>query len=145
MEINHVRSKALALFIKNLIDETRTNIYLDAVVRKYCKDESIIPVPVKPVYMDKRLIMNIKCVLHNVQTLTTRNIYAILLKKELDITEEFQLRIESIYTDFSLESAFQFTYSKMISLPVRSHMWKLIHRIEYSEIEEARVKLTNPS
>ena len=24
-------------------------------------------------------------------------------------------------------------------------MWKLMHRIEYSEIEEARVKLTNPS
>ena len=37
------------------------------------------------------------------------------------------------------------TSSKIISLPVRSHMWKLIHRIQFTEIEEAKVKLKNPT
>ena len=42
LQINHVRSKAMALFIKNLLEEALTNIYLDAVVRKFCLDEDIL-------------------------------------------------------------------------------------------------------
>ena len=34
----------MALFIKNLIEETTNNIYLDAVVHKYCKDEDVVQV-----------------------------------------------------------------------------------------------------
>ena len=41
LKINHVRSMAMALFIKNFLEESITNIYLDAVVRKYCLDEDV--------------------------------------------------------------------------------------------------------
>ena len=67
------------------------------------------------------------------------------MKNEFNITEDFHMRIQEVYNDFSLSSALQFTYSKIISLPVRSHMWKLIHRIQFSEFEEAKVKLKSPS
>ena len=46
-----------------------------------------------------------------------------------------------MYNDFSLNSALQFTNSKIISLPMISHMWKLIHRIRFTDIEEVKVKL----
>ena len=67
------------------------------------------------------------------------------MKNEFNITEDFHMRIEEVYNDFSLNSALQFTNSKIIALPVRSHMWKIIHRIQFSEIEDAKVKLRSPS
>ena len=67
------------------------------------------------------------------------------MKNELNITVDFHMKIEDVYNDFSLNSALQFTNSKIISLPVRSYMWKLIHRIQFTEIEEAKVKLITPS
>ena len=45
---------------------------------------------------------------------------------------------------FHLSSIFEFTHSRLIPVNVRSHMWKIVHRIEYSEIEEAKVKLISP-
>ena len=67
------------------------------------------------------------------------------MKNEFNITEDFHMRIEKVYNNFSLNSTLQFTNSKIISLPVRSHMWKMIHRIQFTEIEEAKVKLRSPS
>ena len=145
LDINHVKSKARALFVKNLLEETNSNIYLDAVVRKYCKNEDVSPVPVKPTYMDKRLISTINLVLENTQRFSTKYIYNILLRNEFNITDNFRIRIETVYRDFDLKNALQFTYSRILPISVRSHMWKLIHRINYSEIEEAKVKLTTPS
>ena len=56
LQINHVRSKAMALFIEKLLEESFHNIYIDAVVRKHCFDEDVVPVPVRPNYLDWRLI-----------------------------------------------------------------------------------------
>ena len=53
LQINHVRSKAMALFIKSLLEESFTNIYIDAVVRKYCLEEDVVPAPVRPHYLNK--------------------------------------------------------------------------------------------
>ena len=145
LQIVHVRSKAMALFIKNLLEESLTNIYLDAVVRKYCLDEDVLPTPVRPYYMDNRLVMTMKTVLGSIHRISTRSIYDVLLKNELGINENTQLRIELVYEDFSLRNILGFTRSKLISTTVRSHMWKIIHRIEFSEIEEAKVKLISPS
>jgi len=146
LEINHIRSKALALFIKNILEDMNTNIYIDAVVRKYCKDEDVYPCPVKPSYLDVRLISKIKLVLSTSNRVySSRHIYNTLLMEEFNITPAFKLRIESSYEDFSLQNILQFTRSKLIPLSVRSHMWKLIHKIRYSEIDEARIRLTNPS
>ena len=82
-----MKSKAKALFIKNLLEETNSNIYLDAVVRKYCRNEDVSPVPVKPTYMDKRLISTINLVLGNTQRVSTKYIYNILLRNEFSITD----------------------------------------------------------
>ena len=38
----------------------------------------------------------------------------------------------------------EFTHSRFIPVSVRSHMRKIIHRIEHSDIEEAKVKLSSP-
>ena len=145
LQINHVRSKAMALFIKNLLEESLTNIYLDAVVRKYCLDEDVLPTPVRPVYLDNRLVSAMKTVLGSIQRVSTKSIYDVLLKDEFSNNENFQLRIELVYDDFSLQNILEFTRSKLIPTTVRSHMWKIIHKIEFSEIEEARVKLISPS
>ena len=102
LQIQHVRSKAMALFIKNLLEESFTNIYIDAVVRKYCLDEEVFPVPVRPHYLDKRLITTLKLVLGSTYRVTTKDIYQALMRNELSIEEDFKLRIESIYDDFSL-------------------------------------------
>ena len=144
LKINHVRSKAIALFIKNFLEESITNIYLDAVVRKYCLDEDVWPVPVRPHYLDKRLITTIKLVLGSTLRISTKDIYNVLIREEFNIDEDFKLRIESVYSEFSIRSILEFTHSKFIPISVRSHMWKVIHRIEYSEIEEAKVKLGSP-
>ena len=113
-------------------------------MRKYCKDEDVIPIPVKPNYLDNRLITIIKLVLGKVEQLSTKNIYNTLLENEFNIAEDFKLRIEFLYEDFCLQNILHFTNGRVISLPVRSTMWKLIHRIKFSEIEEAKVKLSNP-
>ena len=41
----HVKSKATAHFIKNLLEEAETNLYVNAVMQKYCEDEDISPIP----------------------------------------------------------------------------------------------------
>ena len=145
LQIHHVRSKAMALFIKNFLEESFTNIYLDAVVRKYCLDEEVLPAPVRPNYLDKRLITTLKLVLDSTHRVTTKDIYQALMRNEFSIEGDFKLRIESIYDDFSLRNILEFTHSKCISVCVRSHMWKIVHRIQHSDIEEAKVKLISPS
>ena len=132
LQINHVRSKAMALFIKNLLEESFTNIYLDAVVRKYCLDEDVLPTPVRPFYLDNRLVSAMKTVLGSTQQISTKSIYDVLLKDEFRNNENFQLKIELVYDDFSLRNILEFTRSKLIPITVRSHMWKIIHKIEFS-------------
>ena len=145
LQINHVRSKATALFIKNLLEESFTNIYIDAVVRKYCLEEDVVPAPVRPHYFDKRLITTLKLVLGSTHQVSTKDIYQTLMRNEFVIEGDFKLRIETIYENFSLRNILEFTHSKCIPVCVRSHMWKIVHRIEHSDIEEAKVKLISPS
>ena len=144
LQINHVRSKAMAMFIKNLLEESCNNIYLDAVVRKYCLDEDVVPAPVRPHYLDQRLVTALKLVLGSIHKVSTKDIYDVLMRNEFGINGDFRPRIESVYEDFSLSNILEFTNSKLIPVSVRSHMWKIVHRIGYSEIEEAKVKLVSP-
>ena len=131
--------------LKIFLEESFHNIYIDAVVRKYCFDEDVVPVPVRPNYLDKRLISTLKLVLGSTHQVSTKEIYNVLMKDELKLNANFKLRIESVYDNFSLERILEFTHSKCIPVCVRSHVWKIIHRIEYSDIEEAKVKLISPS
>ena len=52
----------------------------------------------------------------------------------LDLQGEAKIEIE----DDTLENVSRFTDSKLISVTVRSFMWKLAHNIIYSEINEAK-------
>ena len=76
-------------------------------------------------------------------TLTSSHWWSAHLSNPREKWIEYYSRLshEDVYNDFSLNSALQFTNSKIISLQVRSYMWKLIHRIQFTEIEEAKVKL----
>ena len=134
----------MAMFIKNLLEESCNNIYLDAVVRKYCLDEDVVPAPVRPHYLDQRLVTALKLVLGSIHKVSTKDIYDVLMRNEFGINGDFRPRIESVYEDFSLSNILEFTNSKLIPVSVRSHMWKIVHRIGYSEIEEAKVKLVSP-
>ena len=64
----------------------------------------MLPVPVRPHYLDKRLVTTLKLVLDNTQRVSTKDIYNVLLKNEFSINEEFKLRIEAVYDDFSLKN-----------------------------------------
>ena len=107
---------------------------------KYCLDEEVVSTPVRPV--DNRLILTMKIVLGSTKRISTKGIYNVILKNEFSINENFQ---NFAYNDFSLRNILEFTCSKLIPINVRSHMWKIIHRIEFSEIKEAKVKLVSPS
>ena len=85
-----------------------------------------------------------KLVLDSTKRISTKDIYQILIRNEFNLNADFKLRIESVYDGFSLPSILEFTHSKFIPVSVRSHMWRIIHKIEYSEIEEAKVKLSSP-
>ena len=76
--------------------------------------------------------------LDSTQRILTPDIYQVLIRNEFDINENFKLRIESVHDGFSLPSILEFTHYKVVPVCVRSH------RIEYSEIEEAKVKLSSP-
>ena len=142
----HVKSKAKALFIKNILEESGSNIYMNAVVRKYCKDEEVYPIPVKPEFMDKSFIDTMKYVLEKMLRLSTKHIYDILLKREFGLEDgDFKFKNQLRYDDFSMENVIEITTSKYISLPVRTFVWKLAHNLIQTEIEEAKFKNRVPT
>ena len=104
----------MAMFIKNLLEESCNNIYLDAVVRKYCLDEDVVPAPVRPHYLDQRLVTALKLVLGSIHKVSTKDIYDVLMRNEFGINGDFRPRIESVYEDFSLSNILEFTISKLI-------------------------------
>ena len=85
----HVKSKCMGLFIKNLLGETTSDCYLNAVVRKYCSGEDITLVPVKPPNLTKSLIEQIKIVMLQGKSLTSKHIYQVLLNEEFEIDQNF--------------------------------------------------------
>ena len=76
----------------------------------------------RPFYLDNRLVSAMKTVLGSIQRISTKSIYDVLLKDEFSNNENFKLRIELVYDDFSLRNTLEFT----CSTTVRSHMWKII-------------------
>ena len=58
-----------------IAEESFTNIYIDADVRKYCLEEDVVPAPVRPHYFDKRLITTLKLVLGSTHQVSTKDIY----------------------------------------------------------------------
>ena len=142
LQINNIRSKSKAIFIKNFLNDVGSNVYTTAVFRKYIQSKEVFPAPVKPDYLNDILINLIREVIKEISVFSTKNIYKVLLKKQFNINENFKLKIE--LEDNTLENVMRFTDSKMISVSVRSFVWKFAHNILYSEINEAKTKLTIP-
>ena len=90
----HVKSKAIALFIKNLMKVAEVNLYINAVIRKYCEEEDVSPTPLKPPFLTDSIILSIKYVIKNVKQLNSKNIYKALLHKEFDRSVDFKLKSE---------------------------------------------------
>ena len=76
--------------------------------------EEVIPKPVEPPYMTKSMIANIRLVLQETTSLETKNIYKILLRKELNIDADFRLKIESNNDDFEISNAMRLINSKVV-------------------------------
>ena len=142
LQINNIRTKSKAIFIKNFMNDVGSNVYTNAVFRKYIQCQEVFPSPIKPDYLNDILINLIKEIVKEVSVFSTRNIYKVLLMKQFNINEDFKLKIE--IEDDTLENVSRFTDSKLISVTVRSFMWKLAHNIIYSEINEAKTKLGIP-
>ena len=99
-------------------------------------NEEVILKPVEPPYMTKNLIANIRLVLQETASRETNVIYKILLRKELDIDEDFKLKIVTKNENFELTNAMRLINSKVVSLQVRNFLWKHMHRIYMYEWED---------
>ena len=136
LQITHIRAKCNALLVKYLLLESETNCYINAVLRRYVLNEEVIPKPVQPPYMTKSIIANIRLVLQETTSRETKVIYKILLQKELEIDEDFKLKIETKNENFDLTNAMRLVNSKVVSLHVRNFLWKHMHRIFMYEWED---------
>ena len=144
--IVHVRTKALALFIKNILNEANPdgNCYLHAVIDYYCYGKDLETVPVKPDYLTDNLINKIKMVLEKCKTITTRKIYQLLLCKEMLIEEDFKLKVQIENPNLDVECARSLVASKLLSLKVRDTLWKHFHNVIYDDIMKGKVTNSAP-
>ena len=138
----HVKSKATALLIKNLIKEAEVNLYMNAVFRKYCEEEDLSSVPLKPPFLTDSLVSSIKYVITNVKQLNSKSIYKALLLKEFDRSIDFKLRAEERNNNFK-ENAVRVINSKIVSIDVRSYLWRLVHDISYLETDIMKIEKSN--
>ena len=77
--IIHVKSKATALLIKNILEAAKVNLYVNAVIRRYCEDEDLSPIPFRPPFLSEGLISRIKYVKENVKQFDSKTIYRALM------------------------------------------------------------------
>ena len=136
LQITHIRAKCNALLVKYLLLESETNCYINAVIRRYVMKEEVLPKPVEPPYMTKEVKENIKLVIEGTSSTETKVIYKILLQKELNIDEDFKLKIETQNEKFDMSSAMRLINSKVLSLQVRNFLWKHMQRIYTYEWED---------
>ena len=111
--IIHVKSKATALLIKNILEDAKVNLYVNAVIRRYCEDEDLSPIPFRPPFLSEGLISCIKYVKENVKQFDSKTIYRALLLKEFDLNDDFKLKVEERNRNFK-ENAVRIINSKML-------------------------------
>ena len=140
--IIHVKSKATALLIKNILEDAKVNLYVNAVIRRYCEDEDLSPIPVRPPFLSEGLISCIKYVKENAKQFDSKTIYRALLLREFDLYDGFKLKAEERNRNFK-ENAVRIINSKMLSVSVRSFLWKFVHNISYLETDTAKIDRTS--
>jgi len=121
--IIYVKSKATALFI---LKDAEVNLYTNAVIQKYCEEEELSPVPLRPPFLTDALISNIKFVIGNVKKINSRNIYKALLLKEFDRSIDFKLKAEERNNNFK-ENALRVINSKLVSISIYGDSFITFH------------------
>ena len=141
----HVRTKSLALFIKNLLEATpETNLYLSAVIDHYCRHQECEPIPVKPQFLTEKMMQYIKLVLEHCDRYETKVVYRLLLSEEFKLENDFKFKVEIENESLNLNSAVTFVTSKLLPLKVRNTIWKLFHNVIYDDLLKAKIKNSNP-
>ena len=74
------------------------------------------------------------------KSLSTKQIYEVLVNNEFKIDQDFKLKIELERNDVDLSKAAQLLNAGFISLPVRSQMLRFFHKLIYFEPEESKIK-----
>ena len=97
------------------------NLYVNAVIRRYCEDEDLSPIPVRPPYLSEGLFSCIKYVKENAKQFDSKTIYRALLLRDFDLHDGFKLKAEERNRNFK-ENAVRMINSKMLSVSVRSFL-----------------------
>ena len=144
--IVHVRTKALALFIKNLLSEAKSdvNCYMSAVVEHYCCNVNLEPIPVRPPYLTDKLIQLMNLVLRQCDRLETKNIFHLLLKYEFKLDEDWKLRVVQNNPNLNFDNAVHLINSKILTITVRGSLWKHFHDVHYDDILRGKIKNSVP-
>ena len=102
------------------------------------------PVPIRPHYMTDDLISKIKLVLQSGTLLNTKCIYGILLSEHLNIGGDFKLKVEIDNPDLNTQNAVSLVTSKLLSVNVRTIVWKYFHNVIHDDLRESRIKNSIP-
>ena len=141
----HVKTKSLAMFIKNLLEaDPETNCYLSKVLDHYCREEDCQPSPVKPQFLSEKMIQKIKLVLERCSSFGTKDIYNLLLQEEFKIEENFKFKVELDNDSLNLDSSVSLVTSTLLPLKVRNTLWKLFHNVIYDDILKGKIKNLTP-
>ena len=142
----HVRTKAQALLIKNILGEANSefNCYMSAVVDFFCRDISLDSEPIRPNYLTDALIRKIKLVFEKCQTLETKTIYNVLIAEEFKINDSFQLKVQLDNSQLNIDNAVSMINSKILSLKVRTNIWKQFHCVVYDDVIKGKIVNSSP-
>ena len=124
------------------MEDAKVNLYVDAVIRRYCEDEDLSPIPFRPPFLSEGLISCIKYIKETVKQFDSKTIYRALLLKEFDLNDDFKLKVEERNRNFK-ENAVRIINSKMLSVSVRSFLWKFVHNISYLETDIVKIDRTS--
>ena len=106
---NHSREiQSYSTFDKDILEDAKVNLYVNAVIRRYCEDEDLSPIPVRPPFLSEGLISCIKYVKENVKQFDSKTIYRALLLKEFDLNDAIILKVEEKNRNFK-ENALRIT------------------------------------
>ena len=94
--------------------------------------------------MTESLVNKIKLVLEKCDSYETKSIYKVLLDEEFQIGEQFALKVELDNQELSLRNAVGMVKSRILSVKVRTNIWKLFHNVVYDDILKGKVANSTP-
>ena len=100
--------------------------------------------PVRPDFLSDRLIDRICFVLEKCNRFETKDIYEVLLFDEFQLDEGFKYKVVLDNPNLNVENAVTLVNSKLLSVKVRTTIWKQFHNVLYNDILKAKISNTVP-